>query len=73
MFASRYPFAKLTRNRALRCAGIERGVVVVTKPVSSEPAEAVHHHSVIIPLPDPRKVLVVEWTGGRAEYHEADL
>lgn len=73
MFASRYPPARLERNRILRCAGNDRGVVIVTQPIPRDPAEVRHHHSVIIPMPNPRKVMVVEWTGSNVEYHDVDL
>jgi len=73
MFWSRYPQTKLTHIRVLCSHGRERGVGIIPKPIAIPPPEIVHHHSCIIPLSTPGKVMAIEWTGDRDDRHLADL
>ena len=72
MFASRYPFAKLIHPRVLCSRARERNVTIYPKPFGLPPPEIVHQNSVIVPLPVPDKLIVLEWTDDIRDLHRVD-
>lgn len=73
MFLSRYPRSMTRRARILCVMGDPRGLSIVPKmfpPVP--PPETRHRDSCIMPMPDPAKIAVTEWTGASIELHMID-
>jgi hypothetical protein len=47
--------------------------MITAKPFATPPAETVHQHSCVVPLPAAGKVMVIEWTGNTVELHLVNL
>ena len=73
MFWSKYPTTHLRHPRVPCSFGQERDFTIEPKPFATPPAETVHQHSCVVPLPAAGKVMVIEWTDDTVERHLVDL